>query len=177
MDDTYSGATDVSSTEAPSPLALAGIATASVVKIVLGGCVGAWTNRQLKLDKSVITQLSGLNKELFIPLLIFSSCADGARAHARVYVYVRACACMFVPVAGITYSMLVQLPVVPLLAFGFMLNGLVFGQLAARSTGSARAARPVTTAICGFSNVVGLPLPLLMSIVAGYPSLGGPGRS
>jgi predicted permease len=119
---------------------------------VLAGLAGAWTNRQLKLDKSVLKQLSGLNKELFIPLLIFSSCAD-----------------------GITYAMLIQLPVVPLLAFGFMLNGLLFGQLAARSTGSGRAARPVTTAICGFSNVVGLPLPLLMSIVAGYPALGGPG--
>ena len=118
-------------------LSLAGVAAAAALKVVIAGAAGGLTARRLRLDARVLTALSEVNKELFIPLMIFTSCAE-----------------------GITASMLTHLKGVPVMSLAFMLNGLVCGQLAARLTAAPRAARPITTALCGFSNVVGLPLPL-----------------
>jgi len=135
-------------------LALAGVAAAAALKVVIAGAAGGLTARRLRLDARVLTALSEVNKELFIPLMIFTSCAE-----------------------GITASMLTHLKGVPVMSLAFMLNGLVCGQLAARLTAAPRAARPITTALCGFSNVVGLPLPLLLSITAAVPSLAGPAEA
>jgi len=132
-------------------LSLAGVAAAAALKVVIAGAAGGLTARRLRLDARVLTALSEVNKELFIPLMIFTSCAE-----------------------GITASMLTHLKGVPVMSLAFMLNGLVCGQLAARLTAAPRAARPITTALCGFSNVVGLPLPLLLSITAAVPALAGP---
>ena len=82
-------------------LSLAGVAAAAALKVVIAGAAGGLTARRLRLDARVLTALSEVNKELFIPLMIFKSCAE-----------------------GITASMLTHLKGVPVMSLAFMLNGL-----------------------------------------------------
>lgn len=55
----------------------------------------------------------------------------------------------------------------PLLIVSFMLTGYVAGWLSAKLTRAPPRALPITTTVCTFSNVLGLPLPLVSSLVSG----------
>jgi hypothetical protein len=69
---------------------------------------------------------------------------------------------------GITMELLWDFCVVPLLALGFMASGLLLGFLVPLCCNDLPA-RPLAILTCTFTNTIGLPLPLITSIVAGMP--------
>ena len=124
------------------------VVASSVAKLVIAGGSCAYTYRSLKrshqIEEQTLKALSGVNKQLLIPLFIFTKCAQ-----------------------GVTAEKLAEFAFVPVLVCSFMLTGLLAGVLAARLTRAPPAAMRIAKACCAFSNVLGLPLPLVQSIVAG----------
>lgn len=135
----------------PSLFTIASVVSLSVLKLVLCGVAAAVGFRSLRKDgtlgPSICKELSGLNKQLFVPMLIFSKCAQ-----------------------GITSETIVNVAFVPLMSLAFMLIGLVIGAGVTRLTCSPRFT-PIGAATCAFSNVVGLPLPLVLSLVSSLPGI------
>lgn len=142
-----SNATDTVNVEFAS---VAGVVAYGVIKLVLAGGLGAVTIRKLKQQVSataLVRDLSIINKEVFIPCLIFASCAR-----------------------GLTADLVMHLPIIPVLTFGFLIVGAGIGALVPRLLRHERS-WPLCVASCAFNNVVGLPLPLLITIADGLPSL------
>mmetsp|Transcript_8127 Transcript_8127/g.20168 ORF Transcript_8127/g.20168 Transcript_8127/m.20168 type:complete len:384 (-) Transcript_8127:559-1710(-) len=120
----------------------------SVTKLVLAGGSCAYTYRSLlkrkQIEAQTLTSLARVNKQLLIPLFIFSKCAQ-----------------------GITGDTLAKFSFVPALIIAFMLTGYLAGRTSVWLSRAPPRAAPVATASCTFSNVLGLPLPLVESLVAG----------
>ena len=122
----------------------------SVLRIVLATVAAGLCMRVLLqhgVERSFILGAGQVNKNLFIPSLIFSASAE-----------------------GITADLLAQCAIVPLITIGFGIVGFVAGQLSARAVCAEQAA-PLVSAACAFSNVVGMPLPLLVSLIADLPGI------
>lgn len=122
----------------------------SVSKLVVSGGLSAWVFRQLEHQKkiknpdSVLKDLAVVNTNLLIPLFIFTRCS-----------------------MGLTADLVMQLWVVPLLTLAFMSIGYLSGVAATRLSAAPRAMWPTMVTMVTFSNVVGMPLPLLESLISG----------
>ena len=122
----------------------------SVSKLVVSGGLSAWVFRQLEHQKkiknpdSVLKGLAVVNTNLLIPLFIFTRCS-----------------------MGLTADLVMQLWVVPLLTLAFMSIGYLSGVAATRLSAAPRAMWPTMVTMVTFSNVVGMPLPLLESLISG----------
>eukprot|EP00900_Chrysochromulina_parva_P021862 jgi/Chrpa1/4309/Chrysochromulina_OHIO_Genome00001893-RA len=122
----------------------------SVSKLVVSGGLSAWVFRQLEHQKkiknpdSVLKDLAVVNTNLLIPLFIFTRCS-----------------------MGLTADLVMQLWVVPLLTLAFMSVGYLSGVAATRLSAAPRAMWPTMVTMVTFSNVVGMPLPLLESLISG----------
>ena len=66
-----------------------------------------------------------------------------------------------------------QLAFVPVLQTAFMLMGYFIGILSAKLSGAPKKGEPILSTMCCFSNVVGMPLPLVLSLVGGMPKYAG----
>ena len=136
--------------DGPSLTDIVRVVSLSVIKLVLAGLIGALTApslRQSCSSSNLLKDLSVVNKQIFIPCMIFSSCAQ-----------------------GITLQLLRQAFVIPLLMCGFMASGLLVGSLVPVLCRD-RTATSLSICACTFTNVLGLPLPLISSAVAGLPVL------
>lgn len=101
------------------------------------------------IEKSLLRQMSFINRDLLLPLFIFSRCAS-----------------------GITADLLSMLWPVPIIITCQLIVGFFVGGTAALLSSAPReTVWPVMLTVCTFSNVIGMPLPLVMSIIAGTPSL------
>ena len=131
---------------------IARVVAISVVKLVFAGGIAAWTFRQLrashKVPKTLLKDVSQFNKELLLPCFIFVNVAE-----------------------GVTGDLLAQLFFVPVFVALCMVAGYVAGRAAAFVTRAPRSQYPVAMTMVTFSNVIGLPLPLLMSLIDGVPQL------
>ena len=135
-----------------SPIGIAEVVGLSVFKVMVAGLVSALVyRRSLRrkvVDKALPKQISFINRDLLLPLFIFSRCAE-----------------------GITSELLGNLWPVPILMICFLAVGLLAGSAAAFLTRAPRNIASVMLTITTFSNVIGMPLPLVLSIIAGVPSL------
>ena len=131
---------------------IAAVVATSVLKIVCAGALSAVAYRHMLRtgafqSKTLLKDASVVNRDLLIPLFIFTRCAR-----------------------GISAELLLDLAFVPLLTLGFMLSGTLAGLLAAGMSSTPRPMWPIVVTVCTFSNVIGLPLPLLTSLIDGlYP--------
>lgn len=126
------------------------VVATGVIKLFLAGSVGCFTFRQLQSNSSspnLIRDLSLINKEVLIPCLIFTSVAQ-----------------------GITLDLLLDFAAIPALMCCFICSGVVTGLLIPVLCGDTKS-WPVALVTCTFTNVVGLPLPLITTVVAGLTSL------
>ena len=135
------------------PLAtIARVVAISVVKLVFAGGISAWSFRQLrasnKVPNTLLKDVSQFNKELLLPCFIFVNVAE-----------------------GLTGDLVAQLFFVPVFVALCMGAGYVAGRAAAFITRAPRSQYPVAMTMVTFSNVIGLPLPLLMSLIDGVPQL------
>ena len=138
------------------PMDVAPIVGLAVAKIVLCIVGSAYIYRSLrragKVDQSLISMINLVNVKLFIPIFIFSKCSQ-----------------------GLTLELVSQLTFVPVLVAAFLAIGLACGTAAAKLTCAPRgmcvAVAQVT--VC-FSNVIGLPLPLLISLAHSIPTVEDP---
>lgn len=138
--------------------ALVQCAVVSVLKIFLAGAFCAWTFRSLvargKIQRALPKELAVMTSELLLPLFIFTHCAE-----------------------GLTADLVQRLTFVPILCVAFLLNGAVVGAGAALVSCTPRTQWPVVVTCVTFSNIIGMPLPLLISIIHGVPSLRDAPRS
>ena len=121
----------------------------SVLKIVFAGGISALTYRHCVRNgafqsQTFLKEVSIVNRDLLTPLFIFSRCAR-----------------------GITSSLLLDLAFVPVVSIMFLISGLLIGTVAAAASRAPRALWPIGITVCTFSNVLGLPLPLLTSLIEG----------
>lgn len=125
---------------------IAKVVAVSVAKLVLSGGIAACTYREMSkrghMPSGAIKAISYVNKEVLLPVFIFVNVATGVSTE----------------LVGTLYF----LPIFTGAAVGV---GYVCGQLAARLTCTPQAQKPVAVTVVTFSNVVGLPLPLLGSII------------
>lgn len=133
----------------PMPMTdIARVVAASVAKMVLGGGVAAVTFRHMrstgKLQKSVLKDMSCVNKEVLLPLFIFVNVSR-----------------------GVNYEMILSLYFVPVFIAASLWFGYLAGRASAMLTRTPAPQRPAAVTVVTFSNVVGLPLPLLMSLIDG----------
>lgn len=133
-----------------STAAVARVVAISVFKIVIAGGLSALVFRQLVRQKklkaadTILKDLSTINTNLLIPLFIFTRCSKGLTADLVLHLWV----------------------VLPLVLI-FMFTGFLCGVVATRLSSAPRAMWPIMVTITTFSNVIGLPLPLLESIIEG----------
>ena len=128
---------------------IARVVAISVAKLVAAGAGSALIYRQLmrsgKLKTTTLPKdLSTVNINLFLPLFIFTRCAD-----------------------GLTLDVIQNLAFIPLLVLLFMLSGLFGGYMTAQLTSTTGSTRSIMLTVCTFSNVIGMPLPLLESLIDG----------
>lgn len=129
---------------------IAVVVSKSVFKLVLAGGISAIAFRRAlatgKVPKSVLKNISQLNKDVLLPCFIFYNVAS-----------------------GVTFELLTQLWFVPVMCLLCLLWGNLAGRAAAWLTCAPASQWPVAVTVVTFSNVVGLPLPLLMSLIDGVP--------
>ena len=136
-----------------TPLGLAQVVGISVLKVMSAGLASAITYRRAlkskQIEKTLLKQISFINRDLLLPFFIFSRCSS-----------------------GITVDLLYMLWPVPILIVCQLAVGFLVGGVAALLSSAPReTVWPVMLTVCTFSNVIGMPLPLVMSIIAGVPSL------
>ena len=135
-----------------SPADIALVAGTSVLKVVIGGGFSAFAFRYLSkrgdISDGFIKQVALLNKKLFLPCFIFANCAQ-----------------------GLTGDLVASLLFLPILAALYVLGGALAGFVGATLSCTPRSQWPVFITMTTFSNVVGMPLPLCLSIIEGVPSL------
>ena len=140
-------AEDASSTS-PDLATIARVVALSVAKMVLGGAIAAGTYRHMcaggKADKSLLKNLSFVNKEVMLPCFIFVNVSSGVSA-----------------------ELVSQIWTVPFFIAICVAFGYVSGRAAACLTRTPPSQQPVAVTVVTFSNVIGLPLPLLMSLIDG----------
>ena len=128
---------------------VAWVTATSVLKLILAGGASAITFRRLKAKKMgerMLKEVGQLNKDMLLPMMIFTRVAD-----------------------GLTFDLVRDLAFVPILVLGFLASGFVVGLLVASQ--APKQLRMVVITVCVFSNVIGLPLPLLVSVIDGLPTL------
>lgn len=135
------------------PLAtVARVVAVAVAKLITGGGLSALFYRQMvargKLTKQFLKDVGTLNKDLLLPCMIFANVAK-----------------------GVTIEMVADLWVVPLYVLAVALSSLLTGTVAAWLTCTPRGLRPIVQTMVTFNNVIGLPLPLLMSLIDDVPQL------
>jgi predicted permease len=118
-----------------------------VICIGLGAICYRQLNRAGKVEQSLIKQATQVNVNVFIPLFIFSKCSQ-----------------------GLTLELVTQLAFVPVVIGCFIVIGCCCGEAAVRITCGPRSCAPIARVTCMFTNVIGLPLPLVLSIAASVPS-------
>ena len=152
------------------------IVVKSVFKIVFAGGACAYVFRELekekKMDNSTLKQMANASKQIFVPFFIFVRTCEGVTADALIKVEPLPAGVRLrnVPIPDRPSS---QLAFVPMVQMAFMLAGYSIGILSAKASGAPDRGRPLMATMCCFSNVVGMPLPLVLSIVAGMPKYSG----
>ena len=129
---------------------IARVVALAVLKLVFAGGIGAISFRQLlkdgKATKAVLKDVSQINKDVLLPCFILAQVAIGTSA-----------------------EMVVHLWIIPIFVAASVAFGFVAGKAAAFLTRAPASQWPVAVTVVTFSNVVGLPLPLIDTLIDGIP--------
>ena len=135
-----------------SPLDIARVVLVSVTKILLSVGSSGYVFRQAlragSVQKTLLKQISFINRDLFLPLFIFSNIAK-----------------------GVTGPLVLELWFIMPLTVLFLASGFLAGGFAAWCSGAPRSIWPLCLTVCTFSNVIGMPLPLVLSFITGVPRI------